>query len=273
MEKQIGTLDDAYCVYPNGLAFDFRNKADITFVMFMGAAIKIKPLKKYLDFYGKFFYRNLKKFVNVVIVADRKEQTGIYAGNYGGIYGLCDNVWEIGKILKQIIYEKNHTQRTVVFGDCGGSLPAMLTSTIVPYHSINFTTPYYEILGSDNDFDSSQYSMWFARNHSIYIFDNFTKLKKHFDTISYFDEYTKNSQNQLNLHWASNIIGTDLMFRHKANMLPKRNNLRIIDHIVPANVEGHLLIQWLISTGLYYNMILDEIKIQQSIIDTTFNDK
>jgi hypothetical protein len=51
-------------------------------------------------------------------------------------------------------------------------------------------------------------------------------------------------------------------------MLPKRSNLRIIDHLVPSDVEGHMLIKWLSSSGLYYSMILDEIKIQQAIIDT-----
>lgn len=270
MENQIGTLLDDYHVFPNGLAYDFTNRSDITFILFMGAgpAANAKPLKNYLDFYSKYFYRKLKKCINVVIVADRQPQNLIYTGNYSGIFGLCNNVWELGKILKHLVYEKFCTKRTVVFGDCGGSLPAILTSTMVPYHSITFTTPYYEILGSENDFNVDQYSMWFARNHSVYIFDNLPEFKKYFDTIDYYDEYTKNSENQLNLHWASNIIGTDLLFRHKANRLPKRNNLRIIDHMVPSHVEGHLLIKWLVNTGLYYNMILDEIKIQQSIIDT-----
>ena len=268
MENQIGTIENSYYVHPSGLAFDFRNKSAITFILFMGAAVSIKPLKTYLDFYNKLFYRKLKKLVNVVIVADRQPNTLMYTGNYRGISGLCDSVWQLGKLLNHIIYEKHHTERTKVFGDCGGSLPAILTSTVVPYHSITFTTPYYEVLGNKNEFDVEQYSMWFARNHSVYTFDNLSEHKPYFDTIEYYDEYTKTTENQLNLHWASNIKGTDLLFRHKANMLPKRSNLRIIDHLVPSDVEGHMLIKWLSNTGLYYSMILDEIKIQQAIIDT-----
>lgn len=269
MEKIVGTIQDSYYIHPNGLGFNFTNRAEITFVMFLGGAPASTTIKKLLDFWTNYFQKKLKKNINVVIIGDKKTDGKFYAANYSGIENVCNNVWELSKILYDLLYKKFLTKRVVVFGDCGGSIPAILSSTVVPYHSITLTTPYYEVIGSEHEFDTSQYSMWYSRELSIDCYNNQANHKSYFKTIEYFDEYTKNSNNVLNLHWANTIIGTDLLFRHKANLLPKRQNIRIIDHAVPKSVEGHMLIKHLVNTGQYYKMVAEEIKIQQLIIDNT----
>jgi len=268
MNLFVGSLSENYFVNPNGLAFDFTNKSDITFIEFVGANNTLYSVKKKLDFYKKFLFSKLAKHINVVIVGDNKLNGKLYTCNYSGVLGTCNSVWELGNILYNKIYIENNTKKTVVFGDCGGSLPAILTSTIVPYHSINFTTPYYQVIGGNHDFDTSQYSIWFAREICVHVHNTENSYKQYFDTLDFYEQYTRNQSNYLNLHWANTVVGTDLLFRDKAKLLPKRSNFKIIDHLVPSTVEGHLLASYLVKTKKWYQMIIEEIKIQQSIIDT-----
>ena len=266
----INSLNDDYFVHPNGFAFDFKSKAKLTFVMFLGnLPKKYFNLKQRLDFWKTQIKRDTKTEINVVIVADVRENT-LYGANYSGVEGVCNSVWELSKILLDTIYLKNQTTRTIVFADCGGCIPAMLSSSIVPYHSVNLTTPYFQIIGSENEFDTSQFSMWFARELSINIFDTLQQYNNYFDVLSFCDQYTKNPNQILNLHWATNIIGTDLLFRSKAELLPKRPNLTITDHVLPLNIEGHMLATYLFNKREYQKMVAKQIDIQKKILDNSF---
>jgi hypothetical protein len=263
----INTIEDDLFVHPNGFAFDFKSKADITFIMFLGnISKKYFNVKQRLDYWKKQIKRDTKIDVNVVIIGDIREND-LYIANYTGIDGICNSVWELSKILLDIIYTKQKTKRTVVFADCGGSIPAALSSSVVPYHSMTLTTPYFTILGSENEFDTSQFSMWFARELSINIYNNLSEYKQYFDILDYCDRYIQNSNQMLNLHWATNIIGTDLLFRNRANLLPKKMNLIITDHFIPLHIEGHMLSSYLFSTRKYQKLIAEQIDIQKKILD------
>lgn len=266
-QQQINTIEYDYFIHPNGLGFDFRSKSDITFIMFMGGiSKKYFDVKQRLDFWKAQIKRDTKIDVNVIIIGDIRENN-LYIANYNGIDGVCNSVWELSKILLDTVYFKRKSKRTVVFADCGGAIPALLSSSIVPYHSLNFTTPYFKILGSENEFDTSQFSMWFSRELSINIYNTVSEYKEYFDILHFCDQYTQNPNQILNLHWATNIIGTDLLFRNRANLLPKRLNLTITDHIIPPNVEGHLLASFLFTKRKYQKMIAEQIDIQKKILD------
>lgn len=268
MHGIINTINHNLFVHPNGLAFDFRSGADITFVIFLGnISKKYFNVRQRLDFWKNQIKRDVKFDVNVIIIGDIREND-LYIANYTGIDGVCNSVWELSKILFDVIYLKRSTKRTVVFADCGGSIPAVLSSTIVPYHSMTLTTPYFTIIGSENEFDTSQFSIWFARELSINVYNNLSEYKQYFDILDYCERYIQNSNQMLNLHWATNIIGTDLLFRNKANLLPKKDNLTITDHIVPPKVEGHMLASYLFSTRQYQKLIADQINIQKKILDS-----
>lgn len=264
MTKIINTINDDYFVHPNGLGFDFTSKSDISFVMFLGyEPKKNKQIKNILDYWKKRLDYKSKFKVNVIIIGDRREYDH-YIANYYGIEGVCENLWDLSYILLNKLYLKGTTKRTVVFADCGGSIPAMLTSIKVPYHSINLTTPYMSVIGSDHSFDTSQYTMWHSRELSIWVYDNSTEYKQFFETIDYYDLYSRNNDAMLTMHWANNIIGTDRLFRDMANNLPKRPNIKIIDHIVPHNIEGHKLAKYLFDTKKYEQLIVDECNVQKA---------
>lgn len=265
----IGSLDSKYYVHPNGLGFDFTSNSDITFLMFLGyEPRKTKTIKGLVDFWKKQIQKKTKFDVNIVIIGDRRDYDH-YIVNYQGIEGVCDSLWELSNILFERLYLKGSTKRTIVFGDCGGAIPAMITSVKIPYHSINLTTPYMTILGKETTFDISQYTMWHSRELCAWIHDTNADFKEYFDTIDYYESYTKNSNNMLTLHWATNIIGTDKLFRDRAGMLPKRPNLKIIDHIIPNHIEGHKLVSYLYQSKKYQQMITDEIILQKISLEAT----
>lgn len=267
----INTVRDDYFVHPNGLAFDFRSKSDVTFIMFMGGiSKKYFDIKQRLDFWRKLIHKNSNIDPNVIIVADVNENT-VYEFNFHGIDGICNDIWELSKIILDKLYLQGTTKKTIIYGDCGAAIPIALSSTIVPYHSMILTTPYFTVLGSEHEFDTGQYSVWHSKQISVHNYNKNQNYKNYFDTLNYFDEFTKNHTNLLNLHWATNIIGTDLLFRHKANSLPKRSNISIVDHTIPNKIEGHILSSYLFSTGKLQSIVTEQIKIQKNILDTNFS--
>lgn len=263
-----GIITDNTFFHPNGLGFDFSSKSEITFIMFLGHISN-----RFFDVQGRVtLWKNLIKKttnedINVVIVGDVRENN-IYSCNYEGVEGVCGSIWELAQILLEKLYLQGTTKRTVVFADCGGAIPAILTSTIVPYQSVNFTTPYCTIMGSENEFDINEYSLWYSRDASIQIYNTNKNYLKYYDTLKYYDEYTNNPNHFLSLYWASTIKGTDLLFRNKANFLTKRSNLRIIDYKVPNHVEGHVLASYLFSTGKLQKLVTEQIKIQKQILSS-----
>lgn len=262
-------LTSDYFVHPNGLAFDFTSKSDITFIMFMGGiSKKYFDIKQRLDFWKKYISKNTNVNPNVIIVADVSENH-VYEFNFHGIEGICNDIWELSKIILDKLYLKGCTKRTIIYGDCGAAVPIALSSTIVPYHSMILTTPYFTVLGSENEFDISQYSIWHAKQISAHNYTKNQNYKNYFDTLNYFDEFTKNSTNLLNLHWATNIVGTDLLFRHKANQLPKRTNITITDHTIPDRIEGHVLASYLFSVGKLQKLVTEQVVIQKNILYTS----
>lgn len=257
-------------IHPNGLAFDFSTNSDITFLIFVGYEPLSKPMHVMLQFWKKLTKKLAGQDINVVFIADRGSNK-FYKANYFGIQNVCDNVWELGKLLYDKMYLKANTKRAIVFADCGGTIPAILTSTLVPYHSLNMTTPYLTIIGSENEFNTNQYTLWHSRELSKEIFLEANKFQSYFDTLAYYDLYTQNPNNLLNLHWANNILGTDLWFRNRAEQLPKRPNLTITDHILPANLEGHNLTKHLWADKTYQKMIKKQLEIQKSYLGTVTN--
>lgn len=263
----VNTINDNYYVHPNGFGFDFRSKSEICFIMFYGnVSQKYFNVEKRIKFWKNQIKRDTKLDVNVIVIGDIRENAQ-YACNYNGVEGVCNSVWELAKILLDVIYFRGHSKKTIVFADCGGAIPALLSSSLVPYHSLNFTTPYFSIYGSENEFDTSQFSMWLARDICINIFNTCQDYKVYFDTFQLCDQYTSNHNQILNLHWATNIIGTDLLFRHKANLLPKRSNLKIVDHIIPRNIDGHLLATYLFNSRKLQKLVAEQIDIQKKILD------
>lgn len=266
-----GTIESNYYANPNGLAFDFTDRSEVTLLQFQGLGTSSNLITDVMSFWKKVISRKLKRQVNVIIIKDMRS-SGIHAGhytaNYEGIVGVCENIWELCKLLNDKLYLKNGTtKRSVVFADCGGSIPAILTSILVPYHSMNFTNPYLTVLNPENEFEIKSTGMWFAKDTCVYAHDKLTDYKSWFQTLQYFDEYTKNPNVQLNLHWATNLVGSDLLFRNEAEKLPKRSNIKITDHLVPNHVQSHLLEKFLFNNRKYMTLVTDEIKTQFASIE------
>lgn len=261
--KNYGQITDSVFIQENGLGFDFSDQSEITFVQFNGiGGPGTSSVAKILTFWKRYFYKKFGHHVNVVLVRDGGREFGEYTANYLGIAGICSSVFELANLLNNKIYLKNGTtKKTVVFADCAGAFPAVITSSIVPYHSINLTTPHLRILGTNQDFDSSQKSAQIAKTHSSWIYEEIPEMRPWFDTIGYLESFTTRPENFLNLHWAKNITGPDLMFRNQASQL-KKSNVSITDHEIPLDVEGHQLIRHLISTKEYYRLVDTEVYAQ-----------
>jgi len=268
----IGTLESNYYANPNGLAFDFTDKSEVTFIQFQGMGENSNIITDVVSFWKNVVFHKLKKKINVIIIKDNRLHglhTGHYTANYHGVVGAVDNIWELCQLLNDKLYLKNGTtKRTVVFADCGGSIPAILTSILVPYHSMNFTNPYLTVLSPNNEFEVTSNGMWYAKDTCVYAHENLQDYQPWFETLQYFDNYTKNPNVQLNLHWATNLIGSDLLFRNEAERLPKRVNIKITDHNVPSNIESHLLEKYLFQNRKYLKLVTDEVKAQYAIVET-----
>jgi hypothetical protein len=263
----VNTLQDDTFFHPNGFGYDFSTKSEITFIMFLGhLSSKFFDIKGRVLFWKDTIKKETNTNVNIIVIGDVRENK-IYGCNYQGVEGVCTSIWELSQILLEKLYLQGTTKRTIVFGDCGGAIPAILSSTIVPYHSVNFTTPYCTIMGSENEFDINEYSLWYSRDASIEIYNTNKDYQQYYDTLKYYDQYTENPNNILNLYWSSTIKGTDLYFRNKANLLAKRPNLKIVDYKVPNHIEGHLLASYLYKTNKLQKMVADEVDIQKKILD------
>jgi len=260
-------LNTNYYVNPNGLAFDFRDNSEITLIKFLGYEVKQKPIEHLLRFWKTLSRKLAGSDCNIVIVTDRGNNRH-YIANYFGIENVCNNVWELSKLLNDKIYLNSKTKRCIVFADCGGTIPAILSSTIVKYHSINVTTPYLTIVGSENEFDTNQYTLWYSRELCVEIYHDAQEFRDYYDTLQYYDRYTQEPDSLLNMHWASNVKGTDLYFRNRANQLPKRSNITITDHVLPAHIEGHNLTKYLWANKQYQGLLKQQLLIQKGYLDT-----
>lgn len=260
----LGNIDDPIFIRDKAMGFDFSDRSEITFIIFYGlVGPDASSIAKSLGFWKKFFYSKMGHHVNVVGITDGGRDFGVYSANYLGIPGICSSTFELANLLNDKLYLRNGTtKRTVVFADCGGTIPAILTSSVVPYHSLNLTTPYLKVIGSEQEFDSSQYSVWIARKHAEWAHVELAHMKQWFNTVEYLDMYIRNPNSQLNMHWAKNIIGTDLLFRDSVRILENKTNVMITDHEIPPEIDGHMLQRHLITSRKYFTLVNNEIRSQ-----------
>jgi len=258
-----GRSTDQVFIHENGIGFDFSDRSPVTFIQFNGlGGPTTSSIARTLVFWKKHFFNKLGQHVNVVSIRDANRDHGVYIANYLGIMGVCDSFFGIANILNEKLYTNGTTKKTVVFADSGGSIPAILTSADVPYHSLNLTTPYLKVIGGEHEFDVSQFTNWLSRKHCIYAHDNVGHMKSYFNVIDFLDDYVQNPSVQLNMHWSTDIIGTDLLFRNNANALKHYANVSIEDHETPPEIDGHMLLRHLINTKKYYSMVNTEIRAQ-----------
>lgn len=250
-----GELSDAAFVREDALAFDFTSRSAITLVIFPGIGqVTREKIGKRVNFWRRLVKRELNQDANVVFVRDGKRGQGVYTANYNGIPGICETPFELANILNDKLYLRGTTRRAVVMADCGGTIPAILTSAVVPYHSLNLFTPYLKVFGSENDFDVSRYSVWKAREHAIWVHDNLTSMRRWFDLTEFLDLYLSAPNANLTMHWAKTLIGTDLLFRELVRRVETRPNVRVVEHDLPPEYDPHVLQRWLVDTRQWYRL-------------------
>lgn len=252
-----GQLTDKIFIKDSIIGFDFSKNSPVTFITFDGAGGWGSKLSKRMLFWGNLFHKHLGHHVNVVCIRDGNRNFNHYSVNFLGLQGICENFADLGNLLNEKLYLKGSTRRTLVFGDCGGAVPAMLTSTIVPYHSILLTNPILEIERPGTDFSVSTHSSSYIKKISNWLYENLPEYRDYFDSslIYYLDKFTDQPNTSLDLHWASSVTGIELYYKNQAEFLKLKSNVKIQTHVI--DIDAHLLQPWLISKKLYTNYALD----------------
>lgn len=256
-----GHVDDSVFILEDRLGFDFSDKSPVTFVYFNGMGTHT-PIAKSLRFWKNFYYKRLAQHINVMIVRDEGRQYNRYSANFLGVLGVCEDTVGISNFLNEKLYVKGTTKRTVVFADCGGAFPAVCSSVFVPIHSLNLTTPYLKVIGNDQELTTAGHTVWIAKEQSVWVWNELSHMNTWFDTATYLEQYCQNPSSQLNMHWATNVLGSDLMFRHTAEHLKKYPNVTITDHVMPPGMEGHLLQKYLIESNKFFSLVGQELRVQ-----------
>lgn len=245
------------------IAYDFSSNSPITLIFFDGFAKA--NLAKRVAYYKKLIKNACGFDINVVSCQDL-DNGQHYAAYYKGLNGWCDDVIALGAKLHHLLYVQNNTKRLIAFGDCAGSAPVILTSDIVVYHSMNFTTPYLEVIGRDMDYTISDQSMFIARDTVLWIHDNLTDMRPMYDTRPMLERHIESGVGVVNMHWAKSVYGTDLLFRDQVRHLESKMNVNVVEHDIPPTQEPHTLISWLILTRRYMMMVIDAVRVEAAAL-------
>lgn len=254
----MNTINDDYFVLEGSLAFDFTAKSDITIVFFLGAASntdrhnienQIKIIKQGLAASGR--------IVNAMVITDG-DNPG-YSCNFLGIPGICDNLEELSNLINKKLYWQGTTKRTIVIADCGGAVPAVITSSMVDYHSMFLTTPHLRVFPDARNFTMPDRIAHYGSNVHVWIAKNLLAFEGFFDCLDFLDKYINKYDTRLSINYAKTVQGSDLKMRDLLSIYKYKTNVSINDWNIPDTYSPHSLIRWMSKERLILDYLKKEI--------------
>jgi len=240
------------------IAFDFSNNFPITYVDFLNFSNN-KDLEYRTTSSSNYYGVNY-----VIIVGGDNTKANDFRYNLDGIKGLSE--WQdpfyIGNFVKQLLI-KNNSKYNIFYGDCAGAFTALIASKNAPVNSIILTSP--TINASDfSELNIENIQGFHFRKNIIKTINIDKNILDAFPIlINNIDQGVRTS-----IHWANNVIGSDLYEKNRVLNLPKNLNLNIIEHQLPPTKNPHFLANWLVDTKQFFNIIKEEIQIGNTILST-----
>lgn len=260
-------LPDKYFAQDGALCYDFTSDSDVTIVIFYGAvdaAIraditpKMSRVKKAIQDRGR--------DVNLMIITDGNNPQ--YSCNFHGVAGVVDSLDDLSNFISKKLY--GPSRRTIVITDCGGAIPALISSSMVKYHSLLFTTPYFEVINFEDNYTVKDASTAYSINSQTWIRKNLASYGGMFNCLSYLDNFINTSDTRVSMHFAKSIYGSDLKMREFLNIYKHKPNVKTTDWEMPPDLNPHLLAQWLAKDGRMLDLICNEIDFQTACIQPKF---
>jgi hypothetical protein len=148
-----GILGDKRFSRDQIFAYDFSHSAEVTLISFYGPG-NSSDFTRWITVLKYFAKKKIGHHINVVLVKDSgRSDNALFTAGLGGLEGICENMTSLGTVLNDLLYVKNKTKRTVVFADCAGAGMPLITSYQVPYHSMNLTSLYLDVLSRNSVFE------------------------------------------------------------------------------------------------------------------------
>lgn len=244
----------------HSLCFNFTYPSDIAIVNFLNFAPAIKgELKEMTDRMSSLLQ------VNCMSICGSNSKNHAYRFNLDGIpeFDLWTDPYFIGTFLYELLIVKNKFKYIIFVGDCGGAYTALLASKNIPVQSFLLTTPSITI----SDFREQGWVKEQVSAYDIkkYACDNLSFLKENFDTFPIFLNHVNNGV-QINVHWANNVVKTDLYEKNRVEAITDKKNLTITLHNIPYGKNPHHLIDWLTKTSRIDLLLIQEIKIAKAYL-------
>ena len=247
-------------------AYDFTTHSDITILQIFGAATKSSRyrLAETMGWMKK-TQSALGKSVNVMIITDGENPSCYF--NFLGIPNVCNGLEELSTFIDKKVYELGKTKRTIVYADCAGVFPALITSTKVKYHSMIFTTPYFRISDPFENLTVLDKSMAYSNTVQYRLRQDLPHLAGLFDCLSFLDRYIREQDTKLDIHYAKRLYGNDLKMRNLLSIYNQTPNVSVTNWEIPSTHHSHRLESWLSNNENLLPLIISkEVSLQEDII-------
>lgn len=252
-------LDKKEYIKEHSLCFNFTCPSDIVIVNFLNFAPIFKgELKEITDKISSSLQ------VNYMTICGGNANYA-YRFNLDGIIGFDSwtDPYLIGDFLYELLLVRNKFKYIIFTGDCGGAYTALLASKKVPVHSFLFTTPSITI----SDFREQGWIEEKVNAYKIkkYACDNMSFLQGNFDAFPIFLSHVNNGT-KINIHWAINVVKTDLYEKNRVEAISNKRNLTITLHQIPHDMNPHHLRDWLNQTARMELYFIQEINIAKAYL-------
>lgn len=244
----------------HSMCLNFTYPSDIVIVNFLNFAPSYKgELKEMTDTMSSTLQ------VNYMTICGGNAFGHGYRFNLDGIPGF--DLWTDPYYLSDFLYElllvRNKFKYIIFVGDCGGAYTALVASKKVPVHSFLFTTPSINVGDfSEKGFTEEQISGYGIRRYAC---DNMNLVKDHFDAFPIFLNHVNNGTT-INIHWANNVVKTDLYEKTRVEAIVDKKNMSITLHQIPHDINPHHLIHWLNQTSRMELYFIKEINIAKAYL-------
>jgi len=268
MSESIANILD-FKKYTNdrSLAFDFSLNSDITIIDFNNSGGS-EPGRmdwdcaRYVRYYGA-------NYVSIYGSGSRRsDRTFIYRFCIDGLPGfdLKNDPFYLSSVLYELVIKRNNSKYVIFLADCAGAYNALWVSQNMPVNAMILTNPAIAISTTafiEFGFTADKLIGYAVREKA---FGSSSVLKQHTDAFPILMQ-CKNLGIKIDCHWPKYPIKSDAIEKQRVTEIKNKNNLNIIEHDIPKEVNPHHLYAWLNQTSKYYRYVKDEVNMGKIFVN------